>query len=325
VTFLRFLGAAFFLVTAVGLYALFEYWKLFDPNNRYIFAGFGAGFSLFFSVILFESLGEMSVGKSIQGAIMVTLLLWAGLFTLLTLHSRTPLNRILNTGTRCESLLLPLVEFRFDVYRAYFEAQDRCRLRMFLGTLKTLSLVEGEDRIVQVAKYLQSESRLNETELVLLMANYSQIQEKRFLGESGASPMSTLQNLFAVMEAEVSLIAVYNVKSLEEEDLEPNSEAQKLRKIVELSTLGKTLHLVVAKVEDTLKRYEEMSSEATSRPLVYGPELSLLEIRAKKLRSAVNGVIKRWGLRNKLESLHVLETYPQQAERLLADVSFEPI
>lgn len=280
---------------------------------------------MFFSVIFFESLGEMSVGKTIQGAIMVTLFIWGGLFTLLTLHARTPLNQILNTGARCESLLLPMIEFQFDVHRAYFEAQDSCRLRMFLGTLKTLSLMEGEDRIVQAAKYLQSESRLNETALVLLMANYSQIQEKRFLGESGSSPLSTLQNLFAVMEAEVLLISVYNVKSLEEENLEPNSEAQKLRKIVELSTLGKTLHLVVAKVEDTLKLYDEISAEATSSPSSYGPELSLLEIRANKLRNAVNGVIKRWGLRIKLESLHAMETYPQRYGKLLTDVSFEPI
>jgi hypothetical protein len=294
-----FLGSTLLILLSILGTVLTEYWKLVETDSRYLISAAAAALFFMLGLVLLPPFSRLGHKLSFIRAFQVTLglsVLYVGMASAI---SSTELNKVLNAKSRCESVVSVLAR---DAMNDFFSiAQDSCRLRMLQATLSGMPIEDAEKRVMHVARLLHAQNRLNDTTLVTLLGMDSHLEKKR---------EPSLHSSLDELETELALIDLYTVQDLfSTKTTAQNIENLRMQKLIELSTLGKTLGILIAHYQSALADYRKILANPDNHVLDSG-EISLVESRTQSLRTGFNRVIKRWDLLAKLNSLHLDETYP---------------
>jgi hypothetical protein len=320
-SFFRYFGALFSFALALAAFAIFDYGRLENSSSQYIFLA--ATILFFVSAIILFFVKREGISRSLKFAFYLAAILAAGDFGYLKWKSQNALNKALNAKICCESIFADLFVDSFDGFT--HKVQDTCRLRKLHEVLATLGLDSAEDRVILVTKLLQNQNRLNETSLVVMLSTYSGLESKRNEKDADHSLANNVGKEFSLLEGDLLVLQVYEVKPLFGAKLSPNMEIPRVKKMLELSMLGKTLTIMIERTRKDLGFFEALSKQKPSDAHLDSGELSLLEIRAQKLKEGYNRVIEHWNLPAQLESLNINQTYPNEYEKVRSDIDVTPL
>jgi hypothetical protein len=318
-SFLRYFGAVVFLILAVSSFGLFEYWKLLEADSRYLGAGVASIVALYLSIILFLPTWRLTLRERMTWSTTIVILLSMAEGGFLKWKSESDLNKLLHARGRCESSLVSLVGNRFD--GSLETAQNVCTLRILHDSLATTASGTGEEELLSVAKLLRYEGRLDETAFVLILSFYATLESKR-ADHSETSALDVLKNEFNFVEGSVPFFDIYQVREFFDGTVGITMERNRMKKLIELSTLGKTLGVFISRTRGATEGYQDLLKG--SMKLESG-ELTLLGLRSQRLKDSYNRIVSNWKLLETLESLNLKDTYPEQYQKVLREVTYEPL
>ena len=321
--FLRLTAATFTLVVAVAGFALFEYWKLLESDYRFAYGGILAVLALFGSLYLFFPAKEYAWKRWCKGASVFVIFLIACEILFLKVKGRSDLNQVLNAKGRCESVFVEI--FGSDSDGMFRAAQNACSLRMLQDRLQVWSLSDGEEKLGLVGRLLDNANRLDETALVVLLSDYSALENKRIESVHHDLPEEALKDELSVVEGSLVLLEIYHPKALFENGTATMMEAARVKKMVELSTLGKTFGIFLARARGAIEAYSLLGRSRAKNPQFDSGEYTLLGMRVQKLKDSLSRIQTSWNLPAKLDGLNVKDTFPEQYQKVRADITFEPL
>jgi hypothetical protein len=313
--------ATLLLVLAVGAFGYFEYSKLISDYPATVLVSYFSVIFLFGSAFLFLPVTTRPLRECLTKALLITAFIGISIFGFLKWKSQSELNQVLHAKGRCESVMVELFKHRFQ--GAWKNAQNVCTLRLLKDQLQQEPFEQGQSDIIKVGSLLESENRMNETALVLLLSFYANLESE----QNDKTPVNKNHSLEAakatanLLEGVLPLFETYQVRATYEEDGGDN-EATRMQKLLELSTLAKTLSVFLAKEKfgdaavDTIAKHSGVPSLSA---LPTG-ELTLLQVRMQTIHERFARVKIRWNLRGILESLNLKRTYPGEYQRVQADV-----
>jgi hypothetical protein len=317
----RYALATLLLLLAITGYGYFEYSKLISDNSASVLLSYLSVALLFASAFLFLPVTTKPLKECLTKALLITVFIGLSIFGFLKWKSRSELNHVLNAKGHCESVMVELFKHRFQ--GAWKNAQNICTLRYLKDQIHQEAIAGGQSEIITVGSLLESENRMNETAFVLLLSFYANLEseqnEKTPVNGNLLFKAATAE--FNLLEGVLPLFEIYQVRATYEED-GGDSEATRMQKLVELSTLAKTLSVFLAKEKrgDQTVAALERRSQVPNVPALPAGELTLLEVRMQNIHERFAHVRKRWNLTGILESLNVKQNYASEYQRVRAEV-----
>jgi hypothetical protein len=318
--FFRIFGAFVFFAISIMSFVSFEYWKLLDTDSKYTYAGVVSAISFLVGLLLAISNGQVRISDNLRLGLSITLILVGAEFSFLQWKATSPLNHVLHARGRCESFLAGMLGNHFD--DVLKNAQNTCTLRLLHDYLGTVPTNEGEEQVLAVEKLLASESRLNETALVVFLSFYSNLEEKLIEKSGAQEPLDTLKNEFSFAEGAIPILEVYHLKDLFEGEMSSDMESTRMKKLLELSTLGKTLGVFFGRARGAVEAFGVLTKARDHGAKFEAGELTLLGIRAGHIQEGYNRIVSEWQMAKRLQDLNLQDTYPEQYQKVLKEVTF---
>ncbi|MBC7396985.1 MAG: hypothetical protein H7333_06035 [Bdellovibrionales bacterium] len=316
---MRFSKASFFVLISVFALGAFEYFKVYYPSQNYVFYGLLAMLAFTMASYFFSGFFSDKKKQRIGFSFLLTVLLCLGYQGFLKLQSGRPLPALVESRTRCESLLLPLVGERLS--RIEGSANPNiCTLGFLQNRIEKLSEERAEGLIFNAAALYRSSESYEETTLVMLLAFWNQLHEKpisKFAREDGLAFYKVKAEL-DLFEGDMTLLETYQMKNSWTQASRDQVERLRVKKAVEISTLGKLINTLIKQMEGSLSRLSVLNKTRTENAVGVG-QISLLDIRSKKLILRLRYLVDEWQLKSKLDALNIQDTYPQAFAEISAN------
>ena len=237
----------------------------------------------------------------------------------LKLRAGRELPRLVNSGLHCESLLLPLLHYPLDQFTTLAN-RNLCTLGFLEKKLSTESETSAENLLFKMPALLADTSVLEETTLAILLSFLHEVHARDSKPQVAVTALEELKNSFDLVDGDLTLLESYKLRENWILASRLTIENSRIKKALEISTLGKILNSFFAELGPKLDRAKDPKLQAGPLPDGAG-QITLLDIRGIKIKTRCKKLLNKWDLPTQLAGLKLEDTYPEAYRGILKNVT----